>query len=272
MSNKPERLAEFSMSIQGGMLEALGINMYTTLGKCLVEFVANGHDGDAKTVSIAIPEKKIEAARTKIRAEAKAKVADGKLDKFTSLLIPLPEGIQVVVRDNGHGMLPTEIQEKFLPLNRKRRLDLGTHNESVLMSESGGRYVMGRKGLGKLAGFGAAECVTIETKRKGETFSTKLVLDLIKLGNQPNVTGAPIPAVYTDALPAGEHYTIVTLSRLKCDAVKFGLGIISETLAEAFHGVLNQGFEVKLNGKRIDPPKVSYEFTFPPKAQRKHNG
>jgi hypothetical protein len=28
--------ANFKLAIQGGMLEALGINMYTTLGKCLV--------------------------------------------------------------------------------------------------------------------------------------------------------------------------------------------------------------------------------------------
>jgi hypothetical protein len=38
VNDKP---AAFTMSIQGGMLEALGINMYPTLGKCLVEFVAN---------------------------------------------------------------------------------------------------------------------------------------------------------------------------------------------------------------------------------------
>ena len=49
------RPSEFTMPIQGGMLEALGINMYTTLGKCLVEFIANAYDGDSTKVEISIP-------------------------------------------------------------------------------------------------------------------------------------------------------------------------------------------------------------------------
>ena len=42
------RPKDFGIKIQGGMLEALGINMYSTLGKCLVEFLANAYDAEAR--------------------------------------------------------------------------------------------------------------------------------------------------------------------------------------------------------------------------------
>lgn len=54
MNDIPEKPKHFTTTIQGGMLEALGINMYTTLGKCLVEFVANAYDADA-TVKFLFP-------------------------------------------------------------------------------------------------------------------------------------------------------------------------------------------------------------------------
>src|SRR3546814_2678421 len=54
-SSTISRPAAFPFKIQGGMLEALGINMYATIGKCLVEFVANAFDSEATTVDIVIP-------------------------------------------------------------------------------------------------------------------------------------------------------------------------------------------------------------------------
>lgn len=63
------------MSIQGGMLEALGINMYTTLGKCLVEFVANAFDAEAGSVEITMPVEKIDVARKEVRNAAKVEAA-----------------------------------------------------------------------------------------------------------------------------------------------------------------------------------------------------
>src|SRR3546814_10604899 len=54
-SSNISRHAAFPLKIQGGMLEALGINMYATIGKCLVEFVANAFDSEATTVDIVIP-------------------------------------------------------------------------------------------------------------------------------------------------------------------------------------------------------------------------
>ena len=66
----------FKMPIQGSMLEALGINMYTSVGKCLVEFGANSYDSDADWINISLPFDEIESARADIRAKAKADVKD----------------------------------------------------------------------------------------------------------------------------------------------------------------------------------------------------
>jgi hypothetical protein len=261
-----DRPKDFPMEIQGGMLEALGINMYTTLGKCLVEFIANAYDGDASTVDITIPAEEIERARHKVRARAKAEVDAGKRPPFSILLAALPQEVKVTIKDDGHGMAPEEIKTKFLPINRKRRA-AADGSEVNIMSESNRRYVMGRKGLGKLAGFGAAERVTIRTKRRGDKFATTFVMDYRKLKDAENLSDVKIPASYEDGLPAKEHGTTVVLSGLKCDAVKYGMDSMSATIADAFFGIDPGEFEIRLNGERVESEKAKYEFLYPEKRR-----
>jgi hypothetical protein len=247
-STNDRRPDSFTMPIQGGMLEALGINMYTTLGKCLVEFLANAYDGEATRVEVSIPTGRIAEARAAIRQEAKRKVAAGTADRFTVLLDPLPQDISVTITDDGHGMTWQDVQHKFLPLNRKRRAD-ATGAERNLRSESGRRFVMGRKGLGKLAGFGAAEHVQIRTKRVGETFATIISLEDRVLKAAENVTEVPIPACYEEGLGLDEHGTCVTLSGLKSDAVKEGIETLEEAIAEAFNAIRPEEMSIIVNGK-----------------------
>ncbi|MBC7908177.1 MAG: ATP-binding protein [Rhodospirillaceae bacterium] len=251
----------FPMAIQGGMLEALGINMYTSIGKCLVEFVANAYDSDARTVGISIPEG-IASARAAMREAAKKAVADGEKAPFRVLLEPLPDDFQIVITDDGHGMTPREVEDRFLPINRKRRAD-NTGSETNMKSESGRRYVMGRKGLGKLAGFGAAELVTIRTKRAGETFATVFKLDYNDLKNAQNLAAVLIPASYEEGQPSEEMGTSVVLSRLKCDAVKYSVDTVRSIISESFFGIDPADFEVIVNGDPCEEPQVYYEYFYP---------
>lgn len=253
---------KFPLRIQGGMLEALGINMYTTLGKCLVEFVANAYDSEATTVDIAIPVDRIQEARAVLRAKAKEEVKDQKRDPFKVLLTPLPADITVVVTDNGHGMSPDDIEHRFLPLNRKRRLD-DAGNETVLTSESGLRSVMGRKGLGKLAGFGAAMVVTIRTKRKGETFATTFVMDYGKIGEAENLSEIDIPATYDQDQDPDKQGTQITLSGLKADAVKHSIDTIAHTIREAFFGIEPKEMAISINDDPLTPEKPDFEYVWP---------
>ena len=256
----------FAMAIQGGMLEALGINMYTTIGKCLVEFVANAHDSDATKVDISIPYAEITKERERIRAEAKKRVEEQKADPFTVLLETLPDDIEIVITDDGHGMSPEDVHQKFMPLNRKRRID--EHKKETLnMTESGNRNVMGRKGLGKLAGFGAASEISITTKRKGDAFSTTFVMDYEVLRNSDNLASVPIPATYEADHPIDATGTTIRLRRLKCDAVKQSGNTIEDALATAFYGIDPMDFAINVNGSPLVVPEVLYEYEYPPEGK-----
>jgi len=257
------RPKDFGIKIQGGMLEALGINMYSTLGKCLVEFLANAYDADATKVDIAIPFSDIEKARVSVREAAKKEVEAKKREPFTLLTLPLPKSIEVVIRDDGHGMTPDDIERKFLPFNRNRRMDAIAKKEVHVKSENNKRQVMGRKGLGKLAGFGAAELVIIQTKRAGTTYATEFHLDYAVLKDKEDVSNARILAKYIDGLPKAQHGTEVRLARLKCDAVKFGRATLEETLADNFFGINPADFSMRINGDQIVAAPVAYEFRYP---------
>lgn len=264
---KPE---EFTMTIQGGMLEALGINMYTTLGKCLVEFVANAYDAESPRVDIAIPVGEIEKARDQVRraarasALAEAQAAGGRAPSSRGriLLLALPEDIKVTIRDAGNGMTPQQVQNVFLPINRKRRIG-NDGQETNLKTENGLRYAMGRKGLGKLAGFGAAGVVRVETKRRGQDFATSFCMRYDKLVAEPNLSEVVLPATYIPGKEVQESYTLIELSALKCDAVRNNVDSIKSTLSEAFFGILPADFEIKVNEEVVVAETPKYEFTFP---------
>jgi hypothetical protein len=291
----------FQMLIQGGMLEALGINMYTSLGKCLVEFVANAYDSNSPEVQISIPFEAINEERQKIKAAQKAKKKAEAEEKSRSAVavslqsdaispdinkvstensnipspspdIALPDvsvfdetlgsGISIVIKDFGHGMSPQDVASKFLPVNRRRRAGPGGL-ETELKSEGGRRHVMGRKGLGKLAGFGTSQRIVISTKRKDETFRTIFELDARMLRVAENLTEIKIPARYEDGLPPEDHGTTITLYELKPDAVKSSAEKIKQTLAEAFFGIRPEEFKITLNEEPVEESGVEYEFVFP---------
>ena len=58
-----EKPKEFYLTANTGILESLGHNMYTSVAKSLVEFVANGFDAEATEVKLNIPFNDIEHAR-----------------------------------------------------------------------------------------------------------------------------------------------------------------------------------------------------------------
>jgi hypothetical protein len=246
---------QFSIDIASGVLVSLGVNMYTSIGKSLAEFVANAYDADASQVEIAIPFAEIEKQRTAIREAAKAEVAAKKRDKFTMLSDPLSETVKIVIKDNGHGMSPSDIESKFLVVSRNRR-------EGDAKSESGKRNVMGRKGLGKLAGFGTAEKITIWSKREGETFATEFTMDYGLIAKQEKVHESYFAAKYHDGLPAGEKGTVVTLTALRCDSLKASAATVQDILAQNF-AIQGDSFDVYLNGTKVEEPPAEYEYEYP---------
>lgn len=262
MSTSPERKSQLKMSIHVGMLESLGVNMYTSIGQSLIEFIANGFDADATKVFVQVPFSNIENERKKIRAKAKS---DG-LDLKQGVYDPLPETVEISVSDDGHGMTVEEMEDKFLVLSRNRR-----KAEDGEKSESGHRTVMGRKGLGKLAGFGAAQKVIIRTKRKGETYATTIEMDFEKISAQEQLGNIKFTPSYEEGLPEGEKGTKITLQHLRCDSIKATEKTLYKTLVKNFSH-FGDGFDVYLGTQLIKPPKVDYEFIYPEEEKRTNNG
>ena len=261
-----ERPSELKLGIDTGMLESLGLNMYTSVGKSLVEFVANGFDADAGKVTISIPFDRIDEARAKLRETAKAEVKAGTRDKIRVLQDPLPADIEIVIEDSGHGMTGKELQDKFLMINRNRRKE-----DKTSKSESGKRMVMGRKGLGKLAGFGTAELVSVWTKRAGETYATRFDMDFDTIRAAKTAADVRFTPKYEDGLPSEKKGTIVRLSRLRCDAIRAKEPAIRYTLAQNF-AVMGEAFVVELNNERVVQDPVDYEFKWPPDDQCDEDG
>lgn len=250
------RPRNFGFDIASSMLESLGINMYTSIGKSLSEFVANAYDADATEVTVQIPFESIEQERTALRSKAKEEVESKKRDKFTVLNDPLPGHVEITIHDNGHGMSPADIKSKLLIVSRNRRKDGGDK------SESGTRYVMGRKGLGKLAGFGTAGRITIRSKRSGESFATSFTMDYDAIKNQDRVNQSLFDAIYFDDQPVDEHGTTITLSNLRCDSLRASEQTIRDSLSQNF-SILGETFAIILNKKPIEEIPADYEFIYP---------
>lgn len=249
-----DRPGTFRFNIASGVLESLGLNMYTSIGKSLSEFVANAYDADAQHVLISVPFEDIASARAAMRERAKAEVDEGKRDKFTVLVDPLPEEVTIVIHDDGHGMSPGDIANKFLIVSRNRRGD-------GLKSESGSRYVMGRKGLGKLAGFGTAKKITVRSKRAGESFATEFTMDYGEIELQSTMDSSVFQATYTEGCPMGDHGTTIILSGLRCDSLKATEDTVRNTLAQNF-AILGDSFDVRLNDVQIEEEPAEFEFVY----------
>jgi len=143
-----ERKKEFKIKILGRLLEHLGVQMYKHRDAAIAELIANAWDAGAENVWVTIPE-------------------ESHYDKLIS---------EIYLEDDGCGMDENDLQDKYLVIGRNRR-------SAENSEEFNGRKVMGRKGIGKLAGFGIATKMKIETWLNDK--SIELELNLIHLKNNP---------------------------------------------------------------------------------------
>lgn len=256
-----ERPSTFHMSIHSGMLETMGHNMYSSVAKCLAEFVANAYDADADNVNITMDFASIEAAKKIVRENARNEKEQKKRKDISAIYDPLPSDITIIIRDDGHGMSARQIQDYFLAVTRNRRED-EEGRPTRIFTESNRRKVMGRKGVGKLAGFGAAEHIKITSKRDGESYSTTFEMDYGLIKNNNDITESKFEAIYKEGLPLNEHYTEIVLSQLRCDSMKSSAEAINNTLSRTF-GALDKSFKIMINGEEVTEQDIEWEFTYP---------
>ena len=112
-------------------IEHLGVKMYSTLPPALAELISNSYDADSPSVVVEF---------TEINKTPKS----------------------IVIKDEGEGMSLDDIQNKFLVIGRNRRNDDGDKP-----SDKFSRLPTGKKGLGKLALFGLANEIVVDTIKDG---------------------------------------------------------------------------------------------------------
>lgn len=129
-SHEIEEILEIGFDLS--LVEHLGSQLYTELPPILGEFISNAYDADADEVRINFLKK-----------------SDNLYD--------------IIIEDDGYGIAHGEkdilkaINERFLTIGRKKRVA----DNAALTPK--GRRVHGKKGIGKLAGFGISKLIEVKT-------------------------------------------------------------------------------------------------------------
>jgi hypothetical protein len=156
-----EEHPDFRLTYEWAIIEHLGLNLYSEVHSAISELIANAYDAEARKVGVTLP---------------------------IGVELGLP-GQEVVIADDGHGMTYEECRDKFLRIGRNRR-------RSSTKSKNGLRTVIGKKGIGKLAGFGIADVIVVSTIAEGEL--NEFRLSLADLRSAPEVGGDEADQVTTD--------------------------------------------------------------------------
>lgn len=162
----------------------------------------------------------------------------------------------IVIEDDGVGMDETEIQEAYLVIGRNRRKEDN--------GEFDGRRVMGRKGIGKLAGFGMAKKMIVETWTDG--LCHQFTMDSDELKTEDNkAKDVKIKAKVVD-IPQDaknkESGTRITLQNLKH---KTPLDIITvhESLARRYSRGIRGLMKITINGSDLKEPDLELIYNVP---------
>jgi Histidine kinase-, DNA gyrase B-, and HSP90-like ATPase len=201
----------FKFDVDVNVINHLGVGLYSSTPAALTELVANAWDADATEVSIDID----------------------------------PVAETITIQDDGHGMTPTEIQDRFLKVGYSRRGPKGSNCKSA----SGKRQVMGRKGIGKLSMFALADelIISSQTTASGPVGFTidvpvfKKALAEHKLSFLPEFTPPPFPK---------GHGTKIEMKQV-LKGLKTTEGFLRIKLARRFSILGGQGFSLKLNDNPV---------------------
>ena len=219
------------LKFHGKILDQLGFQTYQTPVASLSEMVANAWDADAKTVDITLPDNNESSA-------------------------------QIIIEDDGNGMTFNECPERYLNVGYDRR------NGNPLAKTLRGRNTMGRKGIGKFAGFGIANKIQIETTSSNTGEKTIFEMDINKLKSDEYVKeGGNIHASTTssDESLREHHGTKVILKEMNLRRT-ISESSFRRSLSRRFlvHQTSND-FEIRVNGTPIAKTEdlSNVEFTFP---------
>ncbi|PPA56707.1 ATP-binding protein [Micromonospora chalcea] len=228
---------KLEIRFHGRVIEHLGIEMYQSPVAAIAELVSNAWDAEATSVKITLPEW-------------------------------LDENAEVVIEDDGDGMTIEECQERFLKVGYNRRKVDGKSTTRT------GRPVMGRKGIGKFAGFGIARVVEVATTSSATGERTSFALDVAKLlGNTTEgeyFDDTPMDVELLEALPPDESRRAKHGTTLRLKGLTFkktpNAAAFSKSMARRFLLLQRaENFRVLVNGSPLPNPEdvEKIEFDYP---------
>lgn len=222
---------KLKMSFDPHTIEHLGVKMYSNIPNAIAELIANAYDAEAENVHI--------------------KLIDNEGEK------------SICIIDDGVGMDFDEINNKFLRIGRKKRIEDGN-----ALSPNGKRKVTGKKGLGKLAFFGIGDTIDIVTKKNGNQVSFTLDWDELLGTDKPEYE----PIFNIDSCDIKEQGTSITLRNLKrkSEFDKEGLAVSLSKLFNLFDNkfnvllYLNDDKPIKIDDKlKYNNLDVQFSWNFP---------
>lgn len=216
---------EFKLKVLGRTLEHFGVQMYKQRPAAIAELIANSWDADAKNVNVSLPSASWDSAAA-----------------------------QIIIEDDGCGMDAETIQEAYLVLGRNRR----AHGPNAGLTPNG-RKVMGRKGIGKLAGFGIADVMKVETWKDG--VGTQFVLRLTDLLlDDAEVRNVEIRGEhFTPSKTNSASGTRVILEGLRNKTV-LAPHDLGRSLSRRFSRIVKGQMLISVNDKSIPDPLADYEI------------
>lgn len=225
------------MRFDPNTIQHLGIQMYSTLPPVIAEIVANSYDADANVVKIYLNDND-------------------------------SENKEIIISDDGHGLTYEQINSKFLKIGRNRRTA-----EHTQKSESERRFVIGKKGLGKLSFFGVASIIEVETVRDGLKNIFSMNLESLKKASEEDREYKP-EQITKNEHTTEAHGTILRLKQIKRKS-PFDPSNIAYNLAKYFMIFDEPNFNVSIihngnpeplkveNKLKYEGINVEYKWKFP---------
>lgn len=218
---------KFFITILGRTLEHLGVQMYKQRNSAIAELLANSWDAGTNNVYLTIP-------------------SPENYNQQTS---------RIIIEDDGCGMDANAIENDYLVIGKNKRKDGG--------DEFKGRKVMGRKGIGKLAGFGIANVMTIQTWVNNISNTFSLDMDELKAGDG-EANKVPIISIERE-VPAdakNNSGTRITLEQLKHQS-EIDITKVQNSLSRRFSKTIRGSMNIYINDTLLSEPDIEYEFIFP---------
>ncbi len=207
-------MATYELKFDPKTIEHLGVKMYATLPPALAELISNAYDADASKVTVEFLEQN-----------------------------GVPKAITVY--DDGTGMSSEDIQNKFLVIGRNRRSIEGDRPSSKFK-----RLPTGKKGLGKLALFGLARDVTVDTVKNNLRNRFTLNWDSLLTADGVYKPKSDVVDQSVKSLPG----TVIQLSNLKRKS-PFDIQAIADSLSKIF--IVDSRFQIVLKDTNGNETAVS---------------